>query len=811
MGNLKNRHREGSDGRTRATRPAAGFAGLLAALVCSVLLAAPGLAAAPANDGFDSATPLPPALPATIHGDLAGASTEKGEQGTGHSSVWYRWVPEQSGSVTLDACGAEGPWKVEVYVGATLTELESHPSPEQLDCQPRQMEVEAGTEYRLRVVATSSERPRFTIRLHRSGPPSNDAPAQAVDLGSALPLTVVGRTLEATTDSDRSAKDVWYSWQAPSSGVVNFSTCGTPDFGATLDIYGAGADRALVSSPSSSVGCSSRSNKQTIAVSAGSTYLVAASDPWNQGYHRLRIAPAQPPANDDFEDAQRVSGPLPILIEGTTVDATGGPSDPSEGRTPVSRNVWFSWTAPEESGYRIVDCRPAAISIMVHRGTYPFASEPPDARSCGRSTDEAGSGDSFKANAGETVWIQVGTRGVETPFEIGLAANPRKNPDREPGTTPSVSILSTSPEEKTRIRRLPISRRPGGQPRSVASLPIDGLVRSDGGRMETGGEVQLTVCLKPTASGSPRRGDCAGRLYGYDPRVSAYLGLGTSPGASAPSELKRLTPTESLTCTQGQPNRNHHCVITIARQGLELPSDALRGCGTPRRRCFVNLVVSAHHPAARRGESVILGGIDKRGRIDHRGKSRIFAGHFPAGVGASAPNRGKRMASRLPVAPEGKKAPMRVVYSQKIAAPERNEVLLVDGRYLGEIAQLPYNTRTRTAIVLAKGPRSTHHSARVATRAAATTTRIAEESNFNCTRGSSGHRSPCPIREQGVLRFGPLAGKDVYVNLLAGHGAIGVGSERHRGSDRARVRGGGFLKVRRYKPVPRQQPRPGRP
>ena len=392
--------------------------------------------------------------------------------------------------------------------------------------------------------------------------------------------------------------------------------------------------------------------------------------------------------------------------------------------------------------------------------------------------------------------------GLPLPGAPGVEQPPA--PGAQPGAAPvppPVDVVSTRPEQHTLVRRLPISRRPAGKPRSILSLPLNRLGRLQSGRLIAGGELQLTVCLRPHFSRRSGRGDCVGRLYGYDPQISAYLGLARSRDARQARSVTRLTPTARLTCKQRQPNRNHHCVITIPADGIKLPRARATDCAL--NGCFVNLIARAHHRQARNGESVVVGGVDKTGRIDNKGMSRLFAAHLRPPALADPPRvlQGRRLRSRLPVSPENKGARMRVVRSQRIANPRPGEVLLVAGRYAGRIGALPYNTRTRTAIVLADSPRSTRHSGPVATRAASSTTRIGEESNFNCTHGPSGHSNPCPILEQGVVRFGKRAGKSVYVNLIAGHGAIGAGAERHHGGrDRVRVARGGYLKVRRFGP-----------
>jgi hypothetical protein len=83
-------------------------------------------------------------------------------------------------------------------------------------------------------------------------------------------------------------------------------------------------------------------------------------------------APAQadPPPNDAFANAQPISAPA--SVPGTTVEATREPGefnyDTYEGYG--EGTVWYSWTAPKTSRYRIADCGVANPSrIFVFTGS----------------------------------------------------------------------------------------------------------------------------------------------------------------------------------------------------------------------------------------------------------------------------------------------------------------------------------------------------------------------------------------------------------------------------------------------------------
>jgi PASTA domain/F5/8 type C domain len=58
-------------------------------------------------------------------------------------------------------------------------------------------------------------------------------------------------------------------------------------------------------------------------------------------------AAAAPPANDDFTNAQMISGDSGTL-GGTTIEATTEPNEPDHAGFPAQASVWYRWTAPAD-------------------------------------------------------------------------------------------------------------------------------------------------------------------------------------------------------------------------------------------------------------------------------------------------------------------------------------------------------------------------------------------------------------------------------------------------------------------------------
>ena len=87
----------------------------------------------------------------------------------------------------------------------------------------------------------------------------------------------------------------------------------------------------------------------------------------------------------------------------------------------------------------------------------------------------------------------------------------------------------------------------------------------------------------------------------------------------SPSRRCTLWP---MGCGQRRPNRNHHCVLTLPGSIRPiLPTDQLP-CATGQ--CFLNLVVSAHNPNARKGSVLVVGNDQPDGSVKG-GRGRLNA------------------------------------------------------------------------------------------------------------------------------------------------------------------------------------------
>src|SRR5438105_9704198 len=103
--------------------------GALVACALFLLQAAPALAAAPANDDFDSATVVS-ALPFGETEDVSEATRASDDPYTSFwPNVWYRFTPAKDTSLELDTAGSNTDTNICVYAGTrgALSEVACSP------------------------------------------------------------------------------------------------------------------------------------------------------------------------------------------------------------------------------------------------------------------------------------------------------------------------------------------------------------------------------------------------------------------------------------------------------------------------------------------------------------------------------------------------------------------------------------------------------------------------------------------------------------------------------------------------------------
>ena len=308
-----------------------------------------------ANDLFARADDLGTALPSSATGNLLGATLEQGEPA--HSpyaaavaSVWYRWSATSNAVVTVEACGAEllRP-PLAVYTGSTISSFTQVAAAYQgVQCTPVAFKAAAGTTYSI-VVQTFSHQDEFALNVRTATSPANDDMGAAIELSGALPLTVTGSTLEATTEvgepvhsASVGGASIWYRWTPTENAFVGLDVCDSGIFDSIIGVY-TGTDVATLDEIASNEDSCGFRSLVTFFAQAGTEYRIAVDGyGGQQGPIQLRLIHAEHPGNDDFTNAQEIRGPLPVEIPGSTYEATleDGEPQPSAG---TNLSTWYRW------------------------------------------------------------------------------------------------------------------------------------------------------------------------------------------------------------------------------------------------------------------------------------------------------------------------------------------------------------------------------------------------------------------------------------------------------------------------------------
>jgi hypothetical protein len=325
---------------------------------------------------------------------------------------------------------------------------------------------------------------------------------------------------------------------------------------------------------------------------------------------------------------------------------------------------------------------------------------------------------------------------------------------------------------------------------SISSPRVPSLRRGD--LLKPTAEVQVsTTCVDPGSR-------CVGRPYTFSPTVTGRVVLATSPHVTGGRDAVPVTSRRSVECHQLRPNRNHHCTLTFGPGHYRVGRVSSLPC--PANGCHLNLVLSAHSPAARRGDVVVLGADQPDGTVkQNKGRlNLVLLGPDLPPAAAVHRSSDVRQTESLPLAQDHNR---RVAYSVRLEDLQRGDRLAAVGDERVTLDGLPYNAFFGSELILGSSPKATKPGA-LGRRIGSAHGWLDAENGFNCTHGASGYESPCDVHKLGVIRIRrpPVVNGHhipMYVNLvtrakplLAPAGAAG-----HAG-----IRDGGYLKVTRYRP-----------
>jgi hypothetical protein len=381
----------GADSRPRL------WIGVALGLALAGVLAITATAAAPSNDNFASAIALSGADASRSSDTNVDATLQPGEDTTvgvsngvpspAGASVWYSWTAPGTGMVVIDTATSGFDTLLGVYTGTAVDALTVVASNDDVSTLVRTSRVrfpaESGTAYRIRVDGYTGATGTINLQLHQAPAPSNDDFAAALSLGNGPDAsrpadTNDGATLEAgepdTFPNADAGASVWYSWTAPADGEVVINTA-TSNFDTLLGVYTGSQVDTLIEVVSNDDAKVPPTSLVRFPATSGVVYRIRV-DGFGETSGTITLdlheePPAASPANDDFADAEVLTG---IMSTSGSGDNAGATLELGELETVASEeasvSVWYSWTAPV-SGTVVIDAATSDFDTLlgVYTGT----------------------------------------------------------------------------------------------------------------------------------------------------------------------------------------------------------------------------------------------------------------------------------------------------------------------------------------------------------------------------------------------------------------------------------------------------------
>ena len=222
------------------------------------------------------------------------------------------------------------------------------------------------------------------------GAPANDDFANSEPLSTgegSVPVDLLRATPESGepllhSRFGRPLGSVWYEWTAPSTDLVRFGVASVSraSMDAYLDVYRgdeiAALDHIVSNRSREFVGYTVEDGELSPVYRTVFTDAVLFAEEGEA--YRVRVAHGEPsaplamrwrqgprPENDDFEDAQMLSGPVGSAA-GTNLGATLGSG---ESLGALAATTWYRWTAPEDGSWRFAIDTEHLLRVAAFTGT----------------------------------------------------------------------------------------------------------------------------------------------------------------------------------------------------------------------------------------------------------------------------------------------------------------------------------------------------------------------------------------------------------------------------------------------------------
>jgi len=216
-----------------------------------------------------------------------------------------------------------------------------------------------------------------------------------------------GATRQSGEPSSSHNATLWWSWKAPATTQVEFTTEGS-SYNTHLAVYtGSSLSKLKLIGSNNNASSSTKTSRLVLKVKKGTTYQISVgSRSSSTGYTALRIGSVPP--NNTFSKAKALSKNSQIRVAGTTRNATRQSGEPLAVSGSSGHSVWYKWTAPSTKRYSL-----AAFATQIDTVAAVYTGSKVSSLKKIASNDnnqDSGNTDtlvSFKATKGKKYYFQV--------------------------------------------------------------------------------------------------------------------------------------------------------------------------------------------------------------------------------------------------------------------------------------------------------------------------------------------------------------------------------------------------------------------
>ncbi len=291
----------------------------------------------------------------------AGASTSAPAWpcGSGGADLWYRYTATCTGNVTIDTCTAtagQHDTVLQVFAGSCASPLSLACNDDTCGLQSRvTVGVQLGVTYYIRVGGYSSATGSFVLTITGCSNAADECQgALTLALGGNGPFSNAAAT---TTSSPAwtcggGGRDLWYRYDAPCAGTVQFSTCdAATSLDTVLAVYTGTCGGLVLQACNDNASCAANPSASAVTVTptqATTYYVRVGGRNAASGTFLLNVTLSHP--NEDC------AGALPVNVgaNGPFCNIAATTSSPAWPCGSANNDVWFAFTAPC-TGQLVVD------------------------------------------------------------------------------------------------------------------------------------------------------------------------------------------------------------------------------------------------------------------------------------------------------------------------------------------------------------------------------------------------------------------------------------------------------------------------